>query len=193
MSDLHGWQRLMVQREARASGALDGETMHVAAPDGSCCLDHARERIAELEDANTRMRQRLEDVEALKADAVKLEEMTLLEGMWRKRVAELEAEVTRLRARNAELEGQDARWQVMVDRIAGQSADYLLRAREAERRVAKLVAVLREVEWSGAEVLTVAGYPPSVVAVCPICQKPKKSQRHYSDCALDAALRKADD
>ena len=98
-------------------------------------------------------------------------------------------EVERLRARVAELEGQDARWQVMVDRIAGQSADYLLRAREAERRIAELVAVLREVEWSGAEVLTVAGYPPSVVAVCPICQKPKKSGRHYSDCALDAALR----
>lgn len=33
----------------------------------------------------------LGDVEALKAEAVKLEEMTLLEGMWRKRVAELEA------------------------------------------------------------------------------------------------------
>ena len=92
MSDLHGWQRLMVQREARASGALDGETQHVAAADGSCCWEHAMAKIAELEDANTRMRQRLEDVEALKAEAVKLEEMTLLEGMWRKRVAELEAE-----------------------------------------------------------------------------------------------------
>lgn len=177
MSDLHGWQRLMVQREARASGALDGETMHVAATDGSCCLDHAREQIAVLEDANTRMRQRLEDVEALKADAVKLEEMTLLEGMWRKRVAELEE--------------QNARWQVMVDRMAEKAADNLLRARAAERRVAELVAVLREVEWNGAEVLTVASYPPNVVAVCPICQKPKKSGHHYSDCALDAALRGA--
>ena len=36
-------------REAVASRALDGDTQHVAAPDGSCCLDHARERIAELE------------------------------------------------------------------------------------------------------------------------------------------------
>jgi len=41
--------RLMGMREAAASVALDGETMHVAAPDGSCCLDHARERIAALE------------------------------------------------------------------------------------------------------------------------------------------------
>lgn len=56
-------------------------------------------------------------------------------------------------------------------------------------RVATLEGVLREVEWQGAVVLTVAGYPPNVVAVCPICQKPKKSGHHYSDCALDAALR----
>lgn len=41
--------RLLSLREAAASRALDGETMHVAAPDGRCCLDHARERIAELE------------------------------------------------------------------------------------------------------------------------------------------------
>jgi len=89
---------LLAIRDAQASRALDGETQHVGAPDGSCCWDHAMAKIAELEDANTRMRQRLEDVEALKADAVKLEEMTLLEGMWRKRVAELEAEVERLRS-----------------------------------------------------------------------------------------------
>ncbi len=126
MSDNIAYWKLLAERDAQASRALDGETQHQAAPDGSCCWDHAMAKIAELEDANTRMRQRLEDVEALKADAVKLEEMTLLEGMWRERIAELEE--------------QDARWQVMVDRIAGQSADYLLRAREAERRVAKLVA-----------------------------------------------------
>lgn len=41
--------RLMGMREAAASVALDGDTQHVAAPDGSCCLDHARERIAELD------------------------------------------------------------------------------------------------------------------------------------------------
>ena len=41
--------RLLSLRDAAASVALDGETMHVAAPDGSCCLDHARERIAEME------------------------------------------------------------------------------------------------------------------------------------------------
>lgn len=43
--------RLLAYHEALASRALDGETMHVAAPDGCCCLDHARERIAELEAA----------------------------------------------------------------------------------------------------------------------------------------------
>lgn len=85
------WMSLDLLREAVASRALDGETQHVAAPDGSCCLDHARERIVELEDANTRMRQRLEGVEALKADAVMLHEMTLLERMWRGRIGELEA------------------------------------------------------------------------------------------------------
>ena len=36
-------------REAVASRALDGETMHVAAPDGSCCWRHAMAKIAELE------------------------------------------------------------------------------------------------------------------------------------------------
>jgi len=41
--------RLMGMREAAASVALDGDTQHVAAADGCCCLDHARERIAELE------------------------------------------------------------------------------------------------------------------------------------------------
>lgn len=44
--------RLLAYHEALASRALDGETMHVAAPDGCCCLDHARERIAELEAEN---------------------------------------------------------------------------------------------------------------------------------------------
>ena len=48
--------RLMGMREAAASVALDGETMHVAAPDGSCCWKHAMERIAELEADNRRLR-----------------------------------------------------------------------------------------------------------------------------------------
>lgn len=43
--------RLLSYREAAASVALDGETQHVAAADGCCCLDHARERIVELEAA----------------------------------------------------------------------------------------------------------------------------------------------
>ena len=46
VDDLAG---LLAIREARASVALDGETMHVAAPDGSCCWRHAMAKIAELE------------------------------------------------------------------------------------------------------------------------------------------------
>jgi len=41
--------RLMGMREAVDSVALDGETQHGPQPDYLCCLDHARERIAELE------------------------------------------------------------------------------------------------------------------------------------------------
>ena len=36
-------------REAAASRALDGDTQHVAAADGSCCWRHAMAKIAELE------------------------------------------------------------------------------------------------------------------------------------------------
>jgi len=112
-------------REAVASRALDGDTQHVAAADGSCCLDHARERIAELEDANTRMRQRLEDVEALKAEAVKLEEMTVLESLWRERIAELEAEKQVIVAELTALREQvtwipvDVRMPPMNERVIG--------------------------------------------------------------------------
>ena len=87
--------------------------------------EHAMERIAELEDANTRMRQRLEDVEALKAEAVKLEEMTLLEGMWRKRVAELEAEKQVIVAELTALRSQvawiptDVRMPTVNERVLG--------------------------------------------------------------------------
>ena len=42
--------RLLSYREAAASRALGGETMHEAAPRGDCCLDHAMERIAVLEE-----------------------------------------------------------------------------------------------------------------------------------------------
>ena len=41
--------RLMGMREAAASVALDGDTQHVAAADGSCCWRHAMAKIAELE------------------------------------------------------------------------------------------------------------------------------------------------
>ena len=43
--------RLLFYREAAASVALDGETQHVAAADGSCCWRHAKAKIAELEAA----------------------------------------------------------------------------------------------------------------------------------------------
>lgn len=132
----------------------------------------------------------LDEVERLRAENAAL--MTELIDADRY-VGGAETDVETLRARVAELEEQDNRVQAMADRLAEQAAEHLLRARAAERRVAELVAVLRSVEWNGAVVLTVAGCPPNVVAVCPICQNPKKSQRHYSDCALDAALRKADD
>jgi hypothetical protein len=55
--------RLLAYHEALASRALDGETMHVAAPDGCCCLDHARERIAELEAEVERLEDLLRTVE----------------------------------------------------------------------------------------------------------------------------------
>lgn len=117
--------RLLAWREARASVALDGETQHEAAPDHLCCLDHARERIAELVDANTCMRQRLEAVEALRADAVKLEEMTLLESMWRERIAELEAEKRIITAELTALREQvtwilvDVRMPAVNERVLG--------------------------------------------------------------------------
>lgn len=57
--------RLLAIREAAASRALDGETMHVAAPDGGCCLEHARERIAELEAEATRLRSRVARLEGV--------------------------------------------------------------------------------------------------------------------------------
>jgi hypothetical protein len=57
------WMSLDLLREAAASVALDGETMHVAAPDGCCCLDHARERIAELEAEVERLEDLLRTVE----------------------------------------------------------------------------------------------------------------------------------
>jgi len=46
VDDLAG---LLAIREARASVALDGETQHASNERHDCCLDHARERIAELE------------------------------------------------------------------------------------------------------------------------------------------------
>ena len=112
-------------------------------------------------------------------------EQRLLDAMLAASVPDLLDEVERLRARNAELEEQNARWQVMVDRIAGQSADYLLRAREAERRIAGLVAVLREVEWSGVR-------KEDGETICPTCLW-LKDDGHAPDCALDAALRGADE
>lgn len=52
-------------------------------------------------------------------------------------VSDLLDEVERLRARNAELEEQNARWQVMVDNVVGQTAGTLMRAQDAERRIAE--------------------------------------------------------
>lgn len=125
--------RLMGMREAAASVALDGETQHVAEADGSCCWEHAMAKIAELEDANTRMRQRDDDLRD------ELHECCA-------NLREYEAEITRLRARNAEL-----------------------------------VAVLREVEWSGVR-------KEDGETICPTCLW-LKDDGHAPDCALDAALR----
>ena len=49
----------------------------------------------------------------------------------------LEAEVTRLYARNAELEEQNGRLRAMVDNVVGQTAGTLMRAQDAERRIAE--------------------------------------------------------
>ena len=43
------WASMDLLREAVASRALDGDTQHVAAADGSCCWRHAMAKIAELE------------------------------------------------------------------------------------------------------------------------------------------------
>ena len=48
--------RLLAIREAVASVALDGETMHEAQADSLCCLDHARERISVLQAEVERVR-----------------------------------------------------------------------------------------------------------------------------------------
>jgi len=50
---------------------------------------------------------------------------------------ELLAEVDRLRARNAELEEQNGRLRAMVDNVVGQTAGTLMRAQDAERRIAE--------------------------------------------------------
>lgn len=50
---------------------------------------------------------------------------------------EYEAEVARLRARNAELEEQNGRLRAMVDNVVGQTAGTLMRAQDAERRIAE--------------------------------------------------------
>ena len=61
MSDNIAYWKLLAEREARASRALDGETQHVGAPDGSCCWDHAMAKIAELEAEVERLREWLRE------------------------------------------------------------------------------------------------------------------------------------
>ena len=56
--------RLMGMGEAAASVALDGETQHVAAADGSCCWRHAMAKIAELEAEVERLRSWLRECDA---------------------------------------------------------------------------------------------------------------------------------
>lgn len=52
-------------------------------------------------------------------------------------ITALESELERLRARIAELEEQNGRLRAMVDNVVGQSADNLMRAQDAERRIAE--------------------------------------------------------
>lgn len=100
-----------------------------------------------------------------------------------------DADVTRLRARIAELEDVYNRAQAMADRMAEQAADNLLRAREAERRVARLEGVLREVEWAECQM------DSALPRFCPECQEryPERgTPSHGPYCRLDAALRGAE-
>lgn len=52
-------------------------------------------------------------------------------------ITALESELERLRARNAELEEQNGRLRAMVDNVVGQTAGTLMRAQDAERRIAE--------------------------------------------------------
>lgn len=51
-------------------------------------------------------------------------------------ITALESELERLRARNVELEEQNGRLRAMVDNVVGQTAGTLMRAQDAERRIA---------------------------------------------------------
>ena len=56
---------------------------------------------------------------------------------WVRRLNESKAEVARLRARVAALEEQNGRLRAMVDNVVGQTAGTLMRAQDAERRIAE--------------------------------------------------------
>ena len=71
-------------REAVASRALDGDTQHAPQADWLCCLDHARERIAELEVENNHLKQELWIASGAADDAAK-------RAWWNQRVMEMEA------------------------------------------------------------------------------------------------------
>jgi hypothetical protein len=88
-------------------------------------------------------------------------------------ITELESEVERLRTELATA-------MECVAVTAGQN-DHL------RARVARLVGVLRDVEWEGQMDEDDLYYP---VATCPNCDGWQK-QGHAPDCALDAALRDA--
>ena len=150
------------------------------------------ERIAELEAEVERLRK---ENAGLRQDVEGWQRLVNCQAIYLDRAAKLperlhqcRAERHALRARIAELEDVDNRVQAMADRIAGQSADNLMRAQAAERRVVRLEGVLREVEWAARD----ADDDGKPIETCPACRW-WKTQGHHPQCDLDAALRDAHD
>jgi hypothetical protein len=73
---------------------------------------------------------------------------------------------------------------VKLREVEAQAARLQVRLTAALKIIESARAVMREVEWSGVDILGVAD-PPR--AACPCCENPQKSG-HTPDCALSAHL-----